>query len=121
MKNATMITADKIDTSDSKGWGRVSEDRYYVQSYITAKKPGSQFSFEFEGTDVGLFYLSDSNCGKISFKIDENEPIIIDAYRVSKKTSYFFVSNLTKGNHVVEIILLDDKIDNFEIWGLLVN
>lgn len=121
MKNATLITADKIDTSDSKGWGRVSEDRYYVQSYITAKKPGGQFSFEFKGTDVGLFYIADSNCGKISFKVDDNEPLIIDAYRTTKKTSYFFVSNLSEGNHTVEITLLDDKVDNFEVYGLLIN
>lgn len=121
MKNATFIAADKIDTSDSKGWGRVSEANYYAQSYITAKKPDSQFSFEFKGTDVGLYYAANSKCGKISFKIDDRESIIIDAYLMDSKPSYFLVSELPEGDHKVEITLLDDKVDNFEIWGFLVN
>lgn len=121
MENATLITADKIDTSDSKGWGRVSEANYYAQSYITAKKPGSQFSFDFTGTDVGLYYLSNLRCGKISFRIDDRESMIVNAYLIDGKPSYFLVSDLPEGNHTVEITLLDDKVDNFEIWGLLVN
>lgn len=121
MENSTLITADKIDTSTSKGWGRVSEANYYAQSYITAKKPGSKFYFEFEGTDVGLYYLANSKCGKISFKVDDREPMTINAYLIDGKPSYFLVSDLPEGNHTVEITLLDDKVDNFEIWGLLVN
>ncbi len=129
--DAKMIYSNKIDLTGATGWAHQSQNFSYMgMKYIGrvfASKPGSKFTFTFEGTDMGLFFGAGPNMGKISCTIDGGKTIIIDGYKSSQNPKETIVAwNLEPGTHTIVIELLSEKNasstgTNFEIGAILVN
>ena len=94
---------------DLNGWTYEEKGMRYGGRLI-AENPGSTFKFDFEGTDLGLFYNADEDCGKLSFLVDGKQQLIVDTYlwHENCKEKIIFTS-LTPGKHTVEVTLLQDK------------
>lgn len=115
MMNGDSVRPDVIQLESNTGWQVKNEtfstlgDRGYA-SVLTASQPGSEFSFNFFGTDIGLFIGRGSDCGKISVTVDNGTPVIIDSYRANSNHGIAICGwNLLEKQHSVKVRLLSEK------------
>lgn len=128
--NANMVYADEIDLSDSFGWKYQPDadfswlgKRYNGRIYTNL--PGSKFTFEFEGTDIGLATGIGPGMGIITVTVDDREPVVIDEYRTSTNPKDRIIAqDLPQGKHTVTVEITGKNADSvaygFEIGALLI-
>ncbi len=123
-KNLKFIKAGEIELNSNIGWtylpdGNLSWLGNRYGGVVCADKVGSAFKFSFKGTDIGIVCEANVDIGKISVKIDKNEPFIFDGnLSYSNPRVRLLASDLTFGEHEVEIELLESK---FKIAAFLVD
>ena len=123
-KNHKLLTAREIYNDDNNGWiyetdGNLSWLGNRYDGILSSTQVGSKFIFEFEGTDLGLVCESNTDIGKISFKLDDGEEQIIDAKLTYSNPKVIVLSDaLPFGKHKAEFTLLEEK---FKIGALFVN
>ncbi len=128
--NANMVYADEIDLSDSFGWEYQSDKGFSwlgkrYNGRIFANYIDAEFSFEFEGTELGLATGIGPNMGIISVTVDDREPVVIDEYRTSTNPKDRVIAEgLPEGKHKVTIKVtgMNEKSSGaeFEIGALLI-
>ena len=128
--NAHMVYADEIDLSDATGWEYQPNKAYSwlgnrYNGRIFANELGAKFTFEFEGTELGLASGIGPNMGIVTITIDDNAPITVDDYRGNTNPKDRTIAeNLKPGKHTVtfEITGKNEKSGGyeFEIGAILV-
>ena len=80
---------------------------------LIAEEPGSSFKFDFEGTDLGLFFTAGTNRGKLKIVVDGREQAIADTYlwheNCNEKQLF---ACLTPEKHTVEVTVSEEKNGN---------
>ena len=109
LKNARMIYANEIDLSNAEGWEYQPNNAYSwlgsrYNGRVFAKELGAKFTFEFEGTDLGIASGIGPNMGIVTITVDDREPVVCDEYRgnTNPKDRYI-VENLPEGKHTVTV------------------
>ena len=107
LTNAHLVTGEVA--YDLNGWTYEEKGMRYG-GHLIANQPGSTFKFDFEGTDLGLFYNAGEHNGKLKFVVDGKEQMIIDTYlwHENCKEKILFTC-LAPGKHTVEVTVGDEK------------
>lgn len=128
--NANMLYADEIDLSDSTGWEYQPDTNYSwlgkrYNGRIFANEVGAKFTFEFEGTDLGLATGIGPNMGIVSVTVDDREPVILDEYRKNTNPQDRIIAqDLPLGTHTVTVEIIGKNESStgydFEIGAVLI-
>lgn len=131
LKNARMIYADEIDLSNAEGWEYQKGTAYSwlgtrYNGRVFAKELGAKFTFEFEGTDIGIASGIGPNMGKVTITVDDREPVVFDEYRGNTNPKDRYIAeNLPEGKHTVTVEVTDKNASSggyeYEIGAFLVS
>ncbi|MBQ9748549.1 MAG: SGNH/GDSL hydrolase family protein [Clostridia bacterium] len=82
--------------------------------YVTADGVGSELTYTFEGTALGLYWIQDRDSGKVSLSLDGGEPVTVsawDSYCKSYSRAGYVIPfvDLERGTHTVTVRVLAEK------------
>lgn len=105
-----------VDARDVAGAAWQSEDRR-VGRYphcVSASEPGTELVYKFNGTAIGLYWLSSADAGDVEWSIDDSAPKRESSWTpyVAKSpmgTSVIFSDQLRPGEHVLKLRILAEK------------
>ncbi len=131
LKNARMIYADEIDLSNAQGWEYQKGTAYSwlgtrYNGRVFAKELGAKFTFEFEGTDIGIASGIGPDMGTVTITVDDREPVVFDEYRGNKNPKDRYIAeNLPEGKHTVTVEVTGKNASSggyeYEIGAFLVS
>lgn len=105
------------DTSVETDWSKLFLHLCFRwPTCIGANKPGSELKFEFEGKNLGIYWMMASDSGDIDYKIDNGDwqhKSSFDEYcpRFARANFHMLAQNLPEGQHIVTIRISETKDD----------
>jgi len=105
------------DTSAEVDWSKLFLHLCFRwPTCIGASKPGSELTFEFEGSNLGVYWMMSSDSGDIDYKIDDGDwqhKSSFDEYclRFARANFHMLAQNLPEGPHTITIRISETKDD----------
>lgn len=84
---------------------------------LVGENPGEEFVYEFEGTTIGICYISGNDAGIIRYRVDGGEYQVMDLYtkysdRLHVPEYVILKDDLNEGKHKIEVEILKEKNEN---------
>lgn len=113
-KNARLLDACAV-ADGVPGWRPVEESmcRRYDR-YVQAEMPGAELTFEFDGADIGVYWMKAPDAGMLEYAIDGGPWRTVNAWDryclESSRANYaFLATNLADGRHRVRLRVAEEK------------
>ncbi len=132
LDSANMVFSNEIlkNSKNVSGWEHRDSDFSWVgkryNGILFSNTDKSTFTYEFEGTEIGVAFAKGPAMGNIICTVDNKEPVIVNGYlSYGNPQIAIIASGLSEGKHTIKIELLgkDDKSTgyDFQIAGLLIS
>lgn len=84
---------------------------------LVGEKPEEEFVYEFEGTTIGICYISGNDAGMIRYRVDGGEYQMMDLYtkysdRLHVPEYVILKDDLNEGKHKIEVEIMKEKNEN---------
>ena len=84
---------------------------------LVGEKPEEEFVYEFEGTTIGICYISGNDAGMIHYRVDGGEYQMMDLYtkysdRLHVPKYVILKDDLNEGKHKIEVVIMKEKNEN---------
>ena len=115
--DAFPLVGDRVqpDTSIEADWSKLFLHLCFRwPTCIGANKPGSELKFEFEGKNLGIYWMMASDSGDIDYKIDDGDwkhQSSFDEYctRFARACFHMLAQDLPEGKHTLTIRVSEEK------------
>ena len=87
---------------------------------LVGEKPEEEFVYEFEGTTIGICYISGNDAGMIRYRVDGGEYQMMDLYtkysdRLHVPKYVILKDDLNEGKHKIEVVIMKEKNENSKV------
>ena len=103
------------DTSPEVGWSRLFLHLCFRwPTCIGSNLPGAELTFEFEGSNLGVYWMMSSDSGDIDYKIDDGDWLHMSSWdiyclRFARANFHMLAQNLPEGKHTLTLRVSEMK------------